>query len=245
MSPTVQIWFLATDVLDADAVRAAEETLSVDELTRANRFRLAEDRRDYVVAHDLLRRALSRLESIPPADWLFEAGEHGKPFVRSSDLTFSLSHTRGFVACATSRRVRLGLDVERIDRAVNETEIAERFFARAEAEALERTSDDQKAPQFMELWTLKEAYVKAVGLGLLQPLTELSFDLSRETRIGYDLPLDVDRETWTFALFAPLPSVRMAVAVSEESGEAVRFIVRPADTAEHDVTGLRPFRTSF
>ncbi len=244
MNSAVQIWFLATDTLDADAVRAAEETLSADERTRANRFRFSEDRRDYVVAHDLLRRALSQLESIPPADWVFDAGEHGKPFVSSSDLTFSLSHTRGFVACAASRQVRLGLDVERVDRAVNDTEIAERVFARSEAEALERMPHDQRAPRFMELWTLKEAYVKATGLGLSQPLTELSFDLSQESRIGYSLPGDADREAWAFALFAPSSSVRLAIAVSGKTGESMQFIMHLADKAAHAPT-LRPFRTSF
>ena len=243
MESTVQIWFRATDELDHNAVRAAEATLSVAELTRADRFRFAEDRRDYVIAHDLLRRALSQLEPVAPAAWEFDAGEHGKPFVKSSDLAFSLSHTRGFVACATSRHVRLGVDVERIDRPIDETEIAERFFARSEAESLERTPLDQRASRFMELWTLKEAWVKAIGLGLLQPLTELSFDFSQESRIGYNLPPNTPAHAeWTFALFAPLTSIRMAVAVSGMPGG---FVTHPGPDGGHDAIGLRPFRTSY
>jgi 4'-phosphopantetheinyl transferase len=239
----VHVWFRCTETLDAQAIDAACATLSPDERSRLERFQFQEDRRDYALAHDLLRRSLSRLAPVSPAEWMFESGEYGKPRVNPPGLAFSLSHTHGFVACAVARDLRVGLDIERIDRRIDAQAIADRFFSAPEATALERSVGDRQAALFVELWTLREAYVKALGLGLSQPLTDLSFDLDEDARIRVPALPGAGRHPWLFAVFAPSPQTRMAVAASGSEGGPLRIVARSAGgPGDRDGVSIEPLR---
>ena len=254
MTGDIHIWYRETESLDSSAVRAAEATLSAEERARADRLRFPHDRRDYVVAHDLLRRSLSTLDPLEPGEWQFDVNEHGKPHVRPAvpgdgsnerrALSFSLTHTRGLVACAIGFNVRVGVDVERLDRDVAAAEVAARFFAPREVAALQQCDAASRTLRFVELWTLKEAYVKAIGLGLTQPLSALSFDLEDDA-IAFTSPSS-DRASWSFAVFAPSPSTRMAVAVCGGNRDQPGLVVRADGGAVTRDGGTRmsPLRTS-
>jgi len=93
---------------------------------------------------------LSRAGDLPPSDWRFIVGRFGKPQIDPAlgrpRLHFSLSHTRGLVACAVSLDHEVGLDVETWDRAGDGLDIAGRFFAAAEL-ALLRAAAPAEASQ--------------------------------------------------------------------------------------------------
>ena len=205
------IWCRETTWLGPDAIGAAEAALGADERLRAERFGSAADRRDYVAAHDLLRRSLSQCHPLPPARWLFTRDARGKPHVvtPATALSFSLSHCAGFVGCAVAS-VDVGFDVERTDRIVDIDRIAERYYAPDEMAQLARCPSTSRAERFVELWTLKEAFVKATGVGITDDWRLLSFDLETPGAIHAwsERPLG----TWLFALFTPVPCVRVAVA---------------------------------
>ena len=173
----VHVWCRATDALSGDDLRAADATLSDDERERCVRFVRPDDRRDFAAAHDLLRRALSTFENREPGEWAFAAGGHGKPMLDPlmGGLHFNLSHTRGFVACAVTRAAPVGIDVERLNRDVDLSRLAARFFSSAEIEDLGKSADARG--HFFELWTLKEAFLKSTGDGMSRPLNSMSFDL--------------------------------------------------------------------
>jgi 4'-phosphopantetheinyl transferase len=237
----IYVSYLHTGAMDHQAVRAAEASLSAQELNRRNQFRLADDRRDYTVAHDLLRRTLSRFGSMRPNEWNFAVGPQGKPSIappsNSVGLSFSLSHTRGLVACAVTVGKELGLDVERIDRDLEIDDIAERFFSSDEVKALRRYRGEAKKVAFIELWTLKEAVVKGTGRGLSQPLSTFSIDLDHDSPNLVNCSAGDNALFWQFALFAPSPSTRMAVAVCSAPADDIRF-----DARAEDGTSLRPIR---
>jgi len=197
--------------------------LSADERARHERFVFARDRRDFAEAHALTRRALSLYERPAPADWTFEVAPGGKPglpreLAGSPPLVFNLSHTHGLVGCAVARGAEVGFDVELIDRAVDEQGIAERFFTPAECADIDGCAATERPVRFIELWTLKEAYIKAVGRGLSHPLDEFGFTFGEQNEIRFAAPDGADSGQWMFALFAPLPRARMAVAVAVRSG---------------------------
>lgn len=177
---TVRIWSLDLDRLTADGWDGLESVLDATERARAQQFRFAPDRQSYVAAHGLLRHALSRLTGHLPETWRFAAGPHGKPHLADPPpgcrLRFSISHTRGMAAVAVAQGMEVGVDVEAADRAGLDLALAERFFAPEEAAGLRAIHDARRAREhFIALWTLKEAFVKALGTGLAQPLDSFAF----------------------------------------------------------------------
>ncbi len=203
MTAPVRVRFGETASAPAGDVDAALAVLSAHERARYTRFAFAEDRRDFALAHALLRRTLSECHALPPDAWTFVTESGGKPALSpelraATSLSFSISHTRGLVACAVARDAIAGIDVERIDARVDPVAIARRFFSSEEAEALERRAVAERHQRFAELWTLKEAYLKALGDGLS----------------GVDQSVPHNDPAWTLALFAPSPRYRMAVAVN-------------------------------
>jgi 4'-phosphopantetheinyl transferase len=140
-----------------------------------------EDRRDYAAAHALLRRALTAV--VPnhlPQAWCFERTALGKPYlsapaVDGPPLHFSLSHTRGHVACAISRDGEVGVDAECRSH-IDDLETLMAGVCCADEYAQIRAVTEQAA-RFLDLWSLKEAYVKACGTGIDTKLARITFDL--------------------------------------------------------------------
>ena len=133
------------------------------------RLRMEDDRRDFAAAHVLLRYALSACGPLAPPDWQFEHNDAGHPRVVGGQagtppLVFSLTHTRGLVACAVTHGLAVGIDAERVRPVPGAQHIADTRFASAEARMLGACDAATIDARFLELWTLKEAYSKAVGL---------------------------------------------------------------------------------
>ncbi len=153
---------------DAD-LEACRAVLSDDERERADRFVFPSNRAEYFAAHGLVRQLVGELVGRAPADLVFAVPDGGgKPFLvdpPGQGLDFNLSHTTGMVACAVGIGCAVGIDLEPLDRRV-ELNIARRFFARDEYQWLTGLDDGDRQAGFLNLWTLKEAVAKAVGLGI-------------------------------------------------------------------------------
>ena len=230
----VLVWYALTESLSEPVTTEAQDLLSPDERARGERFRFADDRRDFTVAHALLRRALTRHEGVPPSQWVFQTGPQGKPFLApaQSALEFNLAHTRGLVACALTKAGMVGVDVESIERAVNCDEIAERYFSGSEIQALQECTGAERQTRFIELWTLKEAYLKAIGAGLSNPLGDFGFELHGTSGLRFSAPPGTASTDWRFALFAPSTRHRMAVAVRTDGDIAFSVQRWPAGAAD-------------
>lgn len=161
----VHVWI----AVDTGKCPVGDEILSSEEKERLGRFRFERDRRQFALAHTFLRRVLSKYAQIRPEEWRFVADAGGKPEIvleQCAGLFFNLSHTDGLAACAIARVPEVGVDVERIsDCNLN---IAEKF-ASDEREYLREHPD-----AFFEIWTHKEAFIKALGIGLSRPLDSFS-----------------------------------------------------------------------
>ncbi|MFN2595058.1 MAG: 4'-phosphopantetheinyl transferase superfamily protein [Actinomycetota bacterium] len=125
-------------------------------------------------ADPVLREILGTLLARDPSGLTFEVGEHGRPSLVSNEgLDFNLSHSGGAIVIAVGVNVRVGVDVEDMSRSVDRSGLARRFFTEAEAERL--SASDSRA--FFDLWTKKEAVVKAIGKGVSMSLG--SFEVSQ------------------------------------------------------------------
>ena len=230
----IHIWFQPTGALDAAAIAAAVSVLSDDERAQYRRYHFARDARDYSAAHALLRHTLSRYADRAPADWLFEKTPAGKPLVRDVGTvraSFSLSHTHGMVACAVTKDADVGVDVECVDRDVHTEGIATRFFAPAEAAHLMQLDAEARRDRFFDLWTLKEALVKARGASMAMSLSSLAFAVD-PGGISLEAPADVDAPSWQFGLFAPSPTHRLAVAARRSVSRAARLTAHLSQTGD-------------
>jgi phosphopantetheinyl transferase len=231
----VHVWF--QDTLDPEAHALAGQVLSEEERLQRDRFLFPEDRRDYAAAHDLLRRSLSKhAPAQQPVAWLFEKNAFGKPHIIGDDgkptaTEFSLSHTRGFVACAISS-ARVGIDVERVRQKVDYEEIAKNNFSHQEVRALQALPAIARMNRVLELWTLKEAFLKATGSGLSAELDSVWFELPPSRAIRFHAPNDVESDSWKFALFTPHPEVRMAIAI--ESRAVPRLLLQGSEWSPRD-----------
>lgn len=186
MEHGVRITYCLTAELSEDGVRAAVAQLSADERSRHDRFRQASDRRDFALAHALLRRSLSACGDRAPHEWTFTTAAHGKPaLAHDVGLAFNLAHTDGLVACCVGRDAALGIDVEKIGRRVDARTLAERFFSPVEVDEIERCPEPLRQTRFIEIWTLKEAYVKAIGDGLAHPLDRFAFHFDGGSRLRF------------------------------------------------------------
>lgn len=176
---TLDLWLAPEPVHLAPTLAASwAALLSPDERLRWQRFARDEDRCRFLLVRALVRRVLARELDLPPQDLYFRADTHGKPRVGSSaapPMHFNLSHTRGLSVLAVSRQAEVGVDVEALARKVDLLALARRYFATSEVQALEALAPQPQRELFFALWTLKEAWVKAKGLGLRVPLDEFSF----------------------------------------------------------------------
>ena len=194
--------------------------LDSGELAQADRFRFDEDRWTYMAAHWLLRHALASVGHLPPKEWKFVADPKGKPRLDRAlglhDLSFNLSHTRGFVACAVGFGGMIGIDVEARTRRPPDLDIAERFFSAPEVAILRGAPPDLKLEVFLRFWTLKESFIKATGEGLSRALDSFSFSLD-PVAIAFD-PDDADEAAkWRFIELQPTPDHLLALAVRPAS----------------------------
>ena len=142
--------------------------LDEDELARADRFLHDSPRDEFLRSHFALRRVLASQLGASPESLRFAATEKGKPYLtdpEQRDVDFNLSHSHGTALIGVSTGGRIGVDVERRD-VRNELEIARRWFAPDEVRWLEGLDGSVRQRRFLECWTRKEAYLKAVAIGI-------------------------------------------------------------------------------
>lgn len=215
----VHVWLACVDGFADPALEARlAGIVTADERARQQRFVRPADRHVQLLARALVRVLLSSYTGVPAADWRFDAGPHGKPFLvgptAGLPVAFNLSHTPGLVAAAFTLGAEVGVDVEHLDRRTATMDVARRFFAPAEVAALERAPAGERQETFFGFWTLKEAYLKARGLGLSVPLASFAFDLSADPpAVAFAPPIDDDPARWQFTRHTPGPHHRLAVAV--------------------------------
>jgi 4'-phosphopantetheinyl transferase len=216
----VDVWTAATHEAGTDErLRQYCTFLPEDEALRAERFVHRADRARFLIARAMARTMLSRYVPIPPQEWRFRIEPYGRPELAdrppgAPDLRFNLSHTDGLVACAVTVGREVGVDVEYVHRQLT-YQVPERFFSSQEVADLRALPSDQQPLVFFDYWTLKEAYIKARGLGLALPLGQFTFlrPPGRAPVICFAPELHDDPASWQFAQFWPTRDHRMAVAV--------------------------------
>jgi 4'-phosphopantetheinyl transferase len=184
----VHVWAINLRPPD-EKVAACARTLAADETQRAERFRFERDRRRFIVARGSLRAILCAYLERVPARIAFDYSSRGKPALagqgENTPLHFNLSHSDELALLAVTRVCPLGIDLELI-RPLNDADaIADRFFSARESQGLAALPPEQKPTAFFNLWTRKEAWLKATGDGISESLdkVEVSFLADEPARL--------------------------------------------------------------
>ena len=194
------------------------EVLSDDEKQRAQRLRVPEKAKAFIVARTRLRQILGLYLNIPPEDIAFDYNEHGKPLLPSEfsgELNFNLSHSGNRGLCAVRKGGDVGIDLEVVKQELDVVPLAERFFTTAEKDWVLASNACRLRRNFYRLWTRKEAWLKGKGGGF----SELSLGLADEHIMGCSSRAD----GWTLMNLTVAQGYVGALAVKGEVDRVERF----------------------
>lgn len=201
----LQLWIAyPDDLLSDDAANACAQILSEEEKARWQRFKFERHRRESLATRALVRSALSCARPIAPQAWRFVENVHGKPAIEPGcGLRFNASNSVGLVVCLIAEGAEVGVDVEPVTRAETMLNVATEVFSEAERAQLTSLPPEKQLDRALSLWTLKEAYIKARGMGLALPLKKFSylFEGDHGIRLQIDPTLNDEPERWRFFLF--------------------------------------------
>ncbi|MFQ5644466.1 MAG: 4'-phosphopantetheinyl transferase family protein [Thiogranum sp.] len=224
------VWLVVPEsVQNPDELERFRSILSDDELARYWRFHFQEDRHRYLISHAMVREVLSSYTGLAPSEWHFTQSEHGRPEIANSDaadIRFNLTHTRGLAACIVTRGCECGIDTEQLDARRHLTDIAQRMFSAEEHLQLKQLTDTALIEAFFTRWTLREAFVKAKGIGISYPTRKLHFDITDDDtiRVRFDAGLDEDAGQWQFRLLRPTADHIAATALRTDGQAEYRIV---------------------
>lgn len=195
--------------------------LNAEESERAGRFLTQRLREEYIIAHGFLRQVLASYLDIAPQSIEFKVNNHDKPSLLHDNLEFNLTHSGNFAMVAICK-APVGVDIEKI-RPDQNLDIAERFFSPDEVEKLRALPVNEQVTAFFQLWSRKEAIIKAMGKGLAHSLD--SFSVAAHP---CEEKIQIDHATWY--LYPLTFENNYAAAVATATPCQITYIPTPAIT---------------
>ena len=214
----VHIWAASLD-LCPQWLAALQESLAADERQRAARFRFELHQHRFIAARGWMREVLSRYLNSAPGDLEFCYGPYGKPSLaapsQGRNIHFNLAHAEGLGLLAITYQGAVGIDVERVRVLKDAEELVERFFSTTEASAFRKISDSEWPQAFFNLWTRKEAWLKATGEGIGNSLHRVEVSFLPGTPACLErLPADLgDPLVWSLHDLSPAVDFVAALAI--------------------------------
>lgn len=153
----------------------ASALLNQEEHDRANRYHFPKHQCRFTAARAMLRLILSKYLKQDPHSLAFIHNKHGKPFLANNieNLQFNLSHSQDGALLCIGKHDELGIDLEYFSKR-SFLGIADHVFSTQEIDALKQLPDESQTLAFFTIWAQKEAFIKAVGMGLAYPLKQFT-----------------------------------------------------------------------
>jgi 4'-phosphopantetheinyl transferase len=200
-------------------VQQLAQTLSEEEHRKAKCFHFEQDRKRFIVGRGVLRTILGLYLGVEPSLLRFCYNSHGKPYLADrfggGALQFNLSHSHELALYAFTRGREIGVDLEYIRYIPDAEQIAASFFSARENTVLHTLPTSQKQETFFNCWTRKEAYIKAIGNGLAQPLDKFDVSLApgEPARLLSVDGAPEEASRWSLKALTPAPGYVAALAV--------------------------------
>jgi 4'-phosphopantetheinyl transferase len=232
-NPEVHVWQAELD-LPIESIEKLARSLSADELDRANRFRFEQHRHRFVASRGILRAILASYLNAAAAQIRFAYSPQGKPTLDTSSqsalryptLSFNVTHSEGLALYAITLDRLIGIDIEYLPPPREVNELAKRFFLPREYDTICSFPPAQQQAVFLQIWTYKEAYLKATGEGLMGlKRVEVSFPAS-DTEAPATLTLHDASQSplhWQTAQLHPHPDYVAALVVEGRDLQLVNY----------------------
>lgn len=223
----LHVW--AIDI-DAHIDRADDwfELLCPDEQQRARSRTRRPGFSRFVVGRAMLRQLLGRYLDVEPNRLAFCYNPQGKPSIESPGdcrLHFNLAHSASMAVCAVATESPVGIDLERINRRRDFDGVASRFFNEAETCVLRNLPDPQRAEAFYRIWTQKEAYVKALGGGIVSQIKHFDVEAAPDQpmRLIENRTDRAEADRWRFIEPPVISGYSAAVVVQSQDWQVSHF----------------------
>jgi len=222
----IHIWRVYLD-LPVEQIAQLSQILSEDEQARAERFRFPQHRQRFIAARGRLRQLLGAYLDLPGDRPVFEYSSRGKPSLAPSmggaNLQFNVSHSQDLAVYGITFARRIGIDIEYLRSATDIEGIASRFFAAKESEIINNLVGKKQQQAFFQIWTAKEAYLKATGEGLAGSLAGVEVSWSDERPICLLSLPDNRKADWFLRDFIPATDCVATVAVEGLTEANIEF----------------------
>ena len=198
-----------------------QNLLSKDEKARAEQFHFAKDSAAFICSRATLRSILAQYTNIDPCEIRFHYTPYGKPFLdplqNPHHLHFNVSHSHQAIIYAISQGYEVGVDIEYMNHTIDYLSIAKNFFSPYEYDYLNKTDKAQQSTLFYRILTCKEAFIKAIGLGLSYSLTDFDVgDFSNQSAKILRMKDDKNaRKAWSLFYYTPLENYSAAIATRQ------------------------------
>lgn len=231
-SGSIDLWRIDLDAAGVSA-NALRGQLSHDELQRAEALHNELGRARFIASHVALRRILASYLQALPASLVITPGPHGKPGLASPQiqppLLFNLAHSEGLALCAIAQD-EVGVDVEKMRPLAEIEEASSQMLSREEIASLDALSTEDRRDALHMMWSCKEAYAKATGLGpsLDLPSVTILSHLPAHPSTWFALDSAADAAKWSAIRLVPTEGFVGAVVVR---GEPLAMRLRLFDPA--------------
>jgi 4'-phosphopantetheinyl transferase len=214
----MHIWLISLDIAKYD-LHVLRRHLSIMELAKAERFHFDIDRNRYVIGRGVLRLLLEQYLNVPPAHLEFCHNQYGKPFLdphcNSMGILFNVSHSSEIMICAITSAREIGIDIEYVSSDIDVLELADRFFTPQEAVLLKSLHEEDRRESFYVFWTIKEAYLKALGTGIANGLDhfDIPFPVLESLLRNRNAKTQTRWRKWRLKILRQSPGYIAAIAV--------------------------------
>lgn len=203
--------------------------LDSKELQTFERYRTEAKKNEFLIGRAMLKTILAAYLGVQPTRILFVYNAHGKPslmelpeYRMNKPMYFNLSHSNGMIACAVTTYGPVGIDVELTTKDHLKV-MPSVFVAQEQVYVLEQYANIDRIDRFYEIWTRKEAHVKALGEGF--SCSPLSFSVLPENKFGIAIK-------WEYHSIRLSDAYMLSTAIQNKSFQVLSYKVNQVNVAD-------------
>lgn len=223
------VYLVQLDLFEIDEFMSI---LSGDEIIRANKLIIDSKKKQFIITRGILRSLLSGcLINTKPGELHFSYREHCKPYINNKfynkPIEFNVSHSGDYVLIAITLTHQLGVDIEKINSAIEYHSLAKRFFSEYEINDLNNYEQSERRDAFYRCWVRKEAFIKAEGSGVSFGLDRFTVTLEEKiktSRIKINRNRE-EQENWFNYESVNIPNYKTAIATNIDGLQVLTHVI--------------------